>query len=201
VTENSPSAIVLDTSVFTNPTVSEVFGADTTAAVNAFVGLARQVEDRLTFYMPPSVLNELRHFSDTGRLPADLELVLRLQAPKRHEITVPGGFLYELIDDIRSRMDRGLRVAEKAVRDVQPKSVDRTIKWLRERYRDALRTGLLDSSEDLDVILLGIELDAAVASADQGLVGWAEKVGLRLMPPDRLRGLLDHLIAEKGENS
>lgn len=200
MTETRPNAVVLDTSVFTNPHVSEIFGADTSSAVDTFVGLARQVEERIEFFMPPSVLSELHHFTDQDRLPADLELVIRLRAPKRHEITVPGGFLYELIDDIRSRMDRGLRVAEKAVRDVQPKSVDKTISWLRDRYRSALRTGLLDSSEDLDVILLALELNAAVASADQGLVGWAEKVGLRLMPPDRLRGLLDHLIAEKDKS-
>src|SRR5699024_1020198 len=121
-------------------------------------------------------------------------LVIKLRTPRRHDIHVPGMFLYELIEDIRHRIDRGLRVAEKAVREVQPASVDRTIRWLRERYRDALRTGLLDSSEDLDVILLAVELDGAVVSADQGLLQWAEKGGLRLIPPERLRGLLDHLI-------
>lgn len=192
----SPEAIVLDTSVFTNPTVAATFGDDASGAVGRFLALARPVTEQVRFYMPPSVLAELRHFTDAERLPGDLELIIHLRAPRRHDITVPGTFLYELIEDIRHRIDRGLRVAEKAVREVQPTSVDRTIRRLRERYRDALRTGLLDSSEDLDVILLAVELDGAVASADQGLVRWAEKGGLRLLPPERLRGLLEHLGAE-----
>ena len=112
-------------------------------------------------------------------------------------VMVPGGFLYELIDDIRARIDRGLRVAESAVREVEPASVDRTIARLRERYRGALRTGLLDSSEDVDVILLAMELDGAVASADQGLARWAERLGLRLIPPDRLAAMLGSLIEDE----
>lgn len=186
--------VVLDTSVFTNPNVAAVFGDNATTALAQFASLARQVGPRMEFYMPPSVLGELRHFTDADRWPADLELVVKLRAPRRHDITVPGMFLYELIEDIRQRVDRGLRVAEKAVREVQPTSVDRTIRWLRDRYRDALRTGLLDSSEDLDVILLAVELDGAVASADRGLLQWAEKGGLRLIPPERLRGILEHLV-------
>ena len=195
MTDQAPDHVVLDTSVFTNPAVAESFGKGTTEALNAFVDLARAVAPRIRFYMPPSVMEELRHFVEDERLPPDLELVIHLQAPGRHNVMVPGHFLYELIEDIRNRMDRGLRVAERAVREVQPESVDRTIARLRDRYREALRTGLLDSTEDLDVILLAVELGGAVCSADQGLTRWAEKVGLRLMPPQRLRGLLDHLVA------
>ncbi len=194
MSDNPRERVVLDTSVFTNPSVAVGFGDTATSALTQFVILARQVSQRMEFYMPPSVLSELCHFTDAERLPGDLELVIKLRAPRRHDISVPGMFLYELIEDIRQRIDRGLRVAEKAVREVQPTSVDRTIRWLRDRYRDALRTGLLDSSEDLDVILLAVELDGAVASADQGLLQWAEKGGLRLIPPQRLRGILEHLI-------
>lgn len=194
--ENRAEAIVLDTSVFTNPDAAAALGADADSALTRLVDLARPVQGRVRLYMPPSVFAELRHFVDEARLPPDLELVVHMQAPRRHEIAVPGTFLYDLIDDIRDRIDRGLRVAEKAVREVQPASVDPTIRWLRERYRDALRTGLLDSSEDLDVILLAVELGGAVCSADRGLMQWAEKGGLRLIDPPRLPGLLEHLAAD-----
>lgn len=189
--------VVLDTSIFTNPSVASAFGESAACALTRFITLARQVEQRMEFYMPPSVLGELCHFMDAEQMPGDLELVIKLRAPRRFDISVPGVFLYELIEDIRHRIDRGLRVAEKAVREVQPTSVDKTIRWLRDRYRDALRTGLLDSSEDLDVILLAVELDGAVASADRGLMQWAEKGGLRLIPPERLRSILDHLIENR----
>lgn len=193
---NHTDAIVLDTSIFTNPEVAGVFGDDATAAVNRFVELAREATPRLTCYMPPSVMDELSHFADPNRLPPDLELVVHLRAPRRHDLHVPGLFLYELIEDIRMRIDRGLRVAEKAVREVESGSVERTVRWLRGHYREALRTGLLDSTEDLDVILLAVEIGGAVSSADQGLMQWAEKGGLRLMPAGRLHGLLCHLAGE-----
>ena len=195
--EAATNHVVLDTSCFTNPTAAASLGPDTTAAVNRFVELARAARHRVAFYMPPSVLAELRHFTDPARLAGDLELVLHLRAPRRHAVMVPGGFLYELIDDIRARIDRGLRVAESAVREVEPASVDRTIARLRERYRGALRTGLLDSSEDVDVILLAMELDGAVASADQGLARWAERIGLRLIPPERLAPILEALVEDE----
>lgn len=189
--------IVLDTSCFTNPDAAQGLGPDTTAAVNRFLELARPLRNRVSFYMPPSVLSELHHFTDPQRLSPDLELVLNLRAPRRHAVMVPGGFLYELIDDIRARIDRGLRVAETAVREVEPASVERTISRLRERYRGALRTGLLDSSEDVDVILLAMELEGAVASADQGLARWAERLGLRLVPPQRLGAMLAALVEDE----
>jgi len=185
--------VVLDTSVFTTPDVAGALGEDATDALSTLINLARPVVGRVRFYIPPSVMAELRNFTDSERLPPDLELVIRLRAPRRHDISVPGSFLYELIDDVRNRIDRGLRVAETAVREVQPTSVDRTIRWLRERYRDALRSGLLDSSEDLDVILLAVELGAAVVTADRGLAAWAEKGGLRLIRPQALPGLLRHI--------
>jgi len=194
VDERGASSVVLDTSVFTNPGVAESFGGDVASAVEGLVALARQVTDKVQFYMPPSVMAELDTFLGSRTLPADFEMIVRLQAPSRHNVQVPGSFLYELIDDIRQRIDRGLRVAEKAVREVRPESVEKTIGRLRDRYREALRTGLLDSSEDLDVILLAGQLDAAVVSADGGLVSWAEKAGLRLIPPKRLSGLLTHLV-------
>lgn len=186
--------VVLDTSVFTNPGVAHAFGADVDEALQAFIALARPLRSEIEFYMPPSVYAELINFSDPQLLPGDLEFVLHLQAPKRNLITVPGSYLYELIEDVRTRVDRGLRVAEKAVREVKPESVEKTVSRLRDRYREALRTGLLDSSEDLDVILLAHELSAAVCSADGGLMQWAEKIGLRLIPPQRLRTILDSLV-------
>ncbi len=45
--------------------------------------------------------------------------------------------VYELIDDIRRRIDKGLRVAEKAVREsvIDTQNVDAIIQRLRRNYR------------------------------------------------------------------
>lgn len=191
---HEPICIVLDTSLFTNPDTGSQFGPTTPAAVQSFVDLARRLPQKLRCVMPPSIFDELRKFMEPDEIPRDFEYVIALKAPNRYNVLVPGFLLYELIDDIRLRIDRGLRVAEKAVRNARPANVDATINRLRSEYRDALRAGLLDSREDVDLILLARELDAAVVSSDRGVVTWAERLGIRLIDPGQLRRLLDSLL-------
>lgn len=183
--------VVLDTSVFTNPATYSQFGSSVAEAVGTFVEMAGRARDKLTCAMPPSIFDELKHFVEPEEIPADFEYVVTLKAPNRYGILVPGFLLYELIDDIRVRIDRGLRVAEKAVRTTGPKNVDATITRLRAEYREALRAGLLDSREDVDLILLAKELDAALVSSDHGVVTWAEKLGIRLIDPAQLRRMIE----------
>jgi uncharacterized protein len=184
--------LVLDTSVFTNPDTAKAFGDSAAAAVAAFIELARRAPG-LELAMPPSIYEELRHFLGDEQLPDDFELVIALRAPNRYRVHVPGFLLYELIDDLRRRIDRGLRVAERALREAGGREVDQSIGRLRDRYRAALRSGLLDSREDVDLILLASELDAAVVSSDRAVVTWAEKLGLRLVDPHNLRRICESI--------
>ena len=116
--------------------------------------------------------------------PPAVELLIRLRPPRRYEVQVRGAFLYELIEEIRNRINKGLRVAETAVREVKgAKDPEATITRLRERYRTALRVGIIDSREDLELVLLALELDAALLSIDTGIFTWAEKLGVRLLHP------------------
>jgi hypothetical protein len=57
----------------------------------------------------------------------------------------------------------------------------RVIRSLRDKYKVALRQGILDSKEDLDVLLLAKELGAGVVTADEGVKKWAERMGLRFV--------------------
>ena len=180
--------IVLDTSTLTNPDTARQWGPTTAEATAAFVAATRAAEG-IEVYMPPSIRAELETFIDPADMPPDFELVVQLRAPSRYQVLVPGQMLYELIDDIRVRIDRGLRVAEKMVRQAGSSEPDRLIADLRGQYREALRSGLLDSREDVDVILLARELDAAVVSSDRSVVHWAETLGLRIIRPDNLRAL------------
>ncbi len=86
--------------------------------------------------------------------------------------------MYELIEDIRERINKGLRVAEKAVRGAAKEGEEEIVKDLRRKYREALREGIIDSKEDVDLILLARELNALLVTADQGLIKWAEKFGI-----------------------
>lgn len=182
--------VVVDTSFFTNPEARGPLGENPADALNRFVELVRALRG-VELYMPPSVFDELLHFVDRDALPGDFEIVIRLRSPRRFQIMVPGFLLYELIDEVRERINRGLRVAEEAVRETRQRDPEKIITMLRERYRRALREGIIDSREDVDLILLAMELDAALLTADQGIIRWAERIGLRLLHP---RAMVNFLL-------
>jgi RNA ligase partner protein len=187
---------VLDTSVFTNPDVYVQFGETAEEAIEGFVRLARRVDVR--FYMPASVYEELCKVKDLGELAAEFESVVRIRSPRKFNLMIPGEILYAFIEEVRTRIDRGLRIAEELTKIASqatepPADVGQLINRLRGRYREALRQGILDSKEDVDVLLLAYELDGTLVSADEGMRKWADKVGIQILSPRHLRRILGHL--------
>jgi RNA ligase partner protein len=167
--------------------------------------------------MPPSIYYELSHFAEEAKIPLKLRNVIQQQAPKKNELKVPGIFIYTLVDTMRDRIDRGLRLAERHVRealsssakaseDVSTQSLakgDATKKHgeiradaeaigrLRETYRRIMREGALDSKADVDLLLLSYELDGFLVTADEGVLLWAEHLGLKILPYPQLKSLLE----------
>lgn len=185
--------VVLDTSLFVNPDVRNSLGRNPTEALETFLFLAAQIYI-LEFYMPPSIFQELLNFVEKDRITGDMLLFLRQKPPRKHDLKCPAFLLYELIEDIRERVNRGLRVAETAVRSTEKKKVDEIIQDMRKKYREALREGIIDSKEDVDLLLLALELDALLVTADQGLIKWAEKLGIRWLIPEKFREYLTGAI-------
>ncbi|MGO9952321.1 MAG: RNA ligase partner protein [Dissulfurispiraceae bacterium] len=176
--------VVLDTSLFVNPDVRNNLGRTPTEALETFLFMAAQIHI-LEFYMPPSIFQELFNFVDKDKITGDMLLFLHQKPPKKHDLKCPAYILYELIEDMRDRVNRGLRVAESAVRSTDKKKVDEIIQDMRKKYREALREGIIDSKEDVDLLLLAMELDALLVTADQGLIKWAEKFGIRWLIPEK----------------
>ena len=108
--------LVLDTSVFVNPASSAAFGTSPTEALTHFLEIARGRDD-VRFLVPPSIYVELMHFAEEAKIPKDLLVRLEQRAPRKHETRVPGMFLYTLVESMRERVDRGLRLAERHVRE------------------------------------------------------------------------------------
>lgn len=181
--------VVLDTSLFVNPDVRASLGSTPIEALETFLYLAAQIGN-LEFYMPPSIFDELLHFVERDKIPGDLLVILHQKPPKKHELKCPAFLLYELIEDIRERVNKGLRLAEKAVRSAELKKPDEIVQDLRKKYREALREGIIDSKEDVDLMLLAMELDALLITADQGLIKWAEKLGIKWLFPERFKDYL-----------
>lgn len=102
----------------------------------------------------------------------------------------PSIFFYDLVEEIRTRVNKGLRVAENAVKSVSQKGIEEAIKDVRKKYREALREGIIDSKEDVDLIFLSFELKGTLVTGDQGLIIWADKLGVEWILPDKFRDFL-----------
>lgn len=181
--------VVLDTSLFVNPEVRNDFGDSPTEAITGFLAIAEQIPE-LEFYMPSSVFTELLNFVDQRKIPGRFLAILNQKSPSKHELTCPAFFLYELIEDIRDRINKGLRIAEKAVRNAGKADEQEVIQVMRKSYREALREGIIDSKEDVDLILLAKELDALLVTVDYGAIAWAEKLGIRWLLPSKFKDYL-----------
>ncbi len=191
--------VVLDTSLFVNPEVRNDFGDTPTEAIKGFLQIAEKIP-ALEFYMPSSIFQELLNFVNEKEIPGALLAILHQKSPSKHELTTPAFFLYELIEDIRERINKGLRIAEKAVRTAGKGDEREVIQGMRKNYREALREGIIDSKEDVDLILLAKELDALLVTVDHGAIKWAEKLGIRWLLPSKFKDyLLSFTEGEKQE--
>lgn len=181
--------IVLDTSIFVNPDVRSPFGNTPEEAINEFLNLAKK-SPSFDFYMPSSVVKELFYFIDEKKLLKDFYYLIRIKSPDKHRILCPAIFFYELVEEMRIRINKGLRAAEHAVKTVSQKGIEDTIKDLRKKYREALREGIIDSKEDVDLIFLSLEIKATLITGDQGLIKWADKLGIEWIIPEKFKEFL-----------
>jgi len=200
---------VLDTSLFLTP---EIRGDDEALedTLRDLLDLVAEAKLRLgiSCYMPPSIREELTLMLQDRDVDeavySKLTTWVITKSPAHYEVMIPAEMVYGFIDEMSERVDRGLRVSEKAVRKTEESreepdhehmsAVDRVISDLRDEYRDALRQGVLDSREDFDLLILARELDAGVVTEDQGIISWAEDFGLRYLRGGDFPALLEEYL-------
>ncbi|MFH1772171.1 MAG: RNA ligase partner protein [Candidatus Omnitrophota bacterium] len=198
--------IVLDTSIFVNPDSRVFFGNTPYQALVNFLDIAKESK-RIKCYTPVTIYEELMKFIEK-EIPPKKMLFIEKRPPSSYESTIPALFVYEIIEQIRLRINKGLRVAEKYARKgikyqcdnpqdqsekdkrYLPQPGEEIIKSLREEFRIALREGIIDSKEDFDLILLAKELGAYLATSDNGLITWAHKLGVTCVSAKELNALL-----------
>ena len=186
--------IILDTSIFVNPDSRFIFGNTPKEALINFLAQAEGKKD-ISCYIPPSVYEELMKF--IGKLPSTAKITLiNKKPPSSYQMPVPAMLVYEFIEEMRLRVNKGLRISEKYTRKslklsgTQDKNEEEIIKTLRQEYRTALREGILDSKQDFDLVLLAKELNAYLATQDAGLIKWAQKLGISCIGAQELKELL-----------
>ncbi|WP_135825311.1 RNA ligase partner protein [Halorussus ruber] len=208
---------VLDTSLFFTEEIRRD-DEDLQEAVLRLLDLIAEAKLRLNIscYAPPSIYDELTSMLEDRGVSEEVFSKLNTWVIKKHpsrfEVSIPAEIVFEFIDEMSDRVDRGLRVSEEAVREAQElegkplddqeymTDVDQLISDLRGKYRRALRQGVLDSHEDFDLLILARELDAGVVTEDMGIINWSEDFGLRYLRGRDFPSLLEEYL-NAGEQS
>lgn len=189
---------VLDTSAFTGLGEKKKEIEIHIGKLTDLIAKARKKD--VSCYVTPSVWEEMKKILGDKKIKKavveKLDAWTIEKAPSRCELNIPAEFLYEYVGAVRERFNRGLREAEKAVLATHhmPETHAKIITELRDKYRTAVRKGILDSQEDLDVLLLAKELGAGVVSSDEGLLNWAKRWGIRYETGPTFRMLLAEQI-------
>ncbi len=181
---------VLDTSLFVNPACRTQFGKTPGASIKGFVKKAKPKHKKAEFFMPPIVFTELGNFA--GKELSILSSIVKKRAPNVYGIFIPAAILYSYTEDVRMRINKGLHLSEEYARDNTPDNATKVNK-LRERYRESMRKGLVDSKEDLEIILLAYELGARIVTADEGIIRLANQIGVEWIEADEFAQVLKAL--------
>ncbi|ELZ01708.1 RNA ligase partner protein [Natrialba asiatica] len=202
---------VLDTSLF----LTEEIRQDDESLESAILRLLELIANArlnlgISCYVPPTIHDELttiladREVDDA--VFSRLNTWIIRKHPDRYAVTIPAHVVYSFVDEMSGRVDRGLRVSETAVRRAETATdetvpehdhkteTDAIISDLREKYRNAMRTGVLDSREDFDLLILARELDAGVVTEDTGIIDWTEDFGLRYIRGREFPDLLEQYL-------
>lgn len=204
---------IIDTNFFINLEIKSGFGNNSKAVVDGFTDLAKRLkkENLAEFFMPPRIVEEFFGFFEKDSSVRDFLSVITIKSPDIFQLQFPAKVFYQLVDELRERAYRGLRIAEESVIGGAKKMMGKqglnkveferetgdVIKNLRERYRHATRVNFLDSLADLDLIVLTKEMAGFLVSSDEGVIRWGRIFGIKEVPPSLFRQRLFSLLAQK----
>jgi uncharacterized protein len=195
---------VIDTNFFFNFEVKTDLGNNTSELIANFVNLARKAKEKkkTDFFMPPSVLDEFFTFIPKEDKLAKLLLsVVTIKSPQVDKLSFPAAVFYKLVAQSRERSYKGLKIAEELVdasgqkmltasdlsKIEYQKQIGEIITRLRDRYRNATRVKFLDSTADLDIIVLAKEINGTIITSDEGLLLWARTFGVAEVIPEMVK--------------
>lgn len=205
-------SFILDTNLFFNIGAGLEMGKNTEEIVVEMTDKIKKLKknSKAVFYMPPRIVDEfLSFFEDKNQeFIKDFLSSLNIKSPNQAKTDFSSQVFYRLIEDIRNRSYRGLNIAEEEITkagemssEKKPESkkdfqiaIGKFIKNFRDRYRNATRTGFLDSVADLDLIVLSKEVDGFLVTSDEGVLSWGRTFGIKEMPASIFRKRLEDLL-------
>ena len=201
---------ILDTNLFFNMEPGLQLGKTTKDVLIRATELMK-AQKQATYIMSPRVVDELKSFFE-AELPSFVEdflVQIDIRSPDPAKVQFNASVFYALIDDVRERNYKGLRAAEDEIRkaasqmmgkEVLPKqafemTVGANIQSFRNRYRNATRTGFIDSLADLDIIMLARELDGYIVTTDVGVLEWGRTFGVKELPAELFAKHLENVAS------
>ncbi|PIP63888.1 RNA ligase partner protein [Candidatus Roizmanbacteria bacterium CG_4_9_14_3_um_filter_33_18] len=205
-------SFILDTNLFFNIGAGLEMGKNTEEIVVKLTETIKKLKknSKANFYMPPRVVDEFLSFfedKEQGFIKNFLSVV-DIKSPNSSGADFSSKIFYQLIEDIRNRSYRGLNIAEEEIikagemtsgkkyeskKDFQIE-IGKFIKNFRNRYRNATRTGFLDSVADLDLIVLSKEVNGFLVTSDEGVLSWGRSFGIKEMPASVFQKRLEDLL-------
>ena len=205
-------SFILDTNLFFNIGAGLGMGKTTEEIVVNLTETIKKLKknSKATFYMPPRIVDEFLSFFENK----DQEFIknflstVNVKSPNPAVTDFSSQIFYKLIEDIRNRSYRGLNIAEEEIvnagemtsgkkfeseKDFQI-AIGKFVKKFRDRYRNATRTGFLDSVADLDLIVLSKEVNGFLVTSDEGVLTWGRTFGIKEMPASVFQKRLEDLL-------
>ena len=203
---------VLDTNLFFNIGAGLDMGETTKAIAIKLTEMIKKLKKikKADFYMPPRIVEEFLGFFENKNQEFIKNFLsgVNIKSPNPSGTDFSSKIFYRLIEDIRNRSYRGLNIAEEEIikageltsgkkfeskKDFQI-TIGKFIRNFRDRYRNATRTGFLDSVADLDLIVLSKEIDGFLVTSDEGVLSWGRVFGIKEMPASVFQKRLGDLL-------
>ncbi len=184
---------VIDTNFFINLQRPLELGQNKEQVVENFVKEVTPLvkEGTIEVLTTPESLTEIGSFFETTKEVEGLQKVVVVASPNTSDLKLSAILFRDLVAEIGKRLYRALRMTEEPVKELLGKepvkdreTEQKYIGELRAKYRRATREGFLDSTVDLDLILLARERNAVLVTSDQGLLMWARKFGCQELMPE-----------------
>lgn len=183
----------IDTNIFFSFQKDINLGKNPSEVMNSILKAAHDRSN--VFLMPPKIEDEVILMIDESsrKTWSQLATYIVKKSPQIYTHSIGATLLYEFVNDYRKRAYDGLKIAEDVVVQVAKgpcgetnkvefeKSLQPIKESLRNRYRNATRTGTIDSVADLDLVMLALEEDAVLITADEGVIVWGRKFGVKEM--------------------
>ena len=205
-------SFILDTNLFFNIGAGLEMGKNTEEIVVKLTETIKKLKknSKANFYMPPRIVDEFLSFFENKEqvFIKNFLSAVDIKSPNPSGTDFSSKIFYQLIEDIRNRSYRGLNIAEEEIikagemttgkkyeskKDFQIE-IGKFIKNFRNRYRNATRTGFLDSVADLDLIVLSKEVDGFLVTSDEGVLSWGRTFGIKEMPASVFQKRLEDLL-------